>query len=94
MQMLREARRSLNLLGFNQKLEPFNLIVLCICVFIFLCVSSQWIFLFFEADSAHEYMESIYIVCIPFLNYIPPDYYLRLAWIFTSFAIKSVQFEN
>lgn len=64
MQILQEVQRSLSSIGFNQKLEPFNRRIVSILVTVLPGFISVWVFLIHEADSAQEYMESIYIAVV------------------------------
>lgn len=60
MKFLRVVRKRFGLIGFSPKLELLNHMTLSILVVSFLGIGSQWIFLFYEANSSQEYMESTY----------------------------------
>lgn len=62
MQVLQEVQKSFNWMGFNPKLEPFNRRILRILTIVFPAVVLQWMFLMLEANSAQEYLESIYMI--------------------------------
>lgn len=61
MKTLQVVRKLSNSMGFSSKLEPFNQLTLTILVVAASGISSQWIFLFHEADNSQQYMESIYV---------------------------------
>lgn len=61
MKTLQVVRNLFDSMGLSSKLEPFNKLTLTILVVAALGISSQWIFLFHEADNSQEYMESIYV---------------------------------
>lgn len=62
MKILQEVQNNLISMGMNPELERFNRRILNILAINFPGVVSLWIFLFHEANSAEEYLESIYIV--------------------------------
>lgn len=72
MLILQEVQKSFDSIGFNPKLEPLNHKILGILCIVVPAVLSLWIFLVHEANSAHEYMDSIYVIstsCGIFLSF-------------------------
>lgn len=57
MQMYQAVQKSFHSIGLSPKLEAFNHVAIT-----FLIIISEWIFLVYEADSAEEYMASIYAI--------------------------------
>lgn len=62
MQMYQAVQKSFHSIGLSPKLEAFNQRALCFVAITFLIIISEWIFLVYEADSAEEYMASIYAI--------------------------------
>lgn len=60
MKFLRVVRKRFGLIGFSPKLKLLNHMTLSILGVGFFGVGLQWIFLFYEANSSQEYMESTY----------------------------------
>lgn len=62
MKIFQVVQKNFDLVGINSERKPFNRITSNTLVIVLLGVSSQWIFLFCEANSSQELMESIYVV--------------------------------
>lgn len=62
MRVLQEVLKSYDSIGIDPKLEPFNRKVLRYLAVYFLGMTLLLIYLFHEADTSREYMESIYVV--------------------------------
>lgn len=62
MKIYQEVQKSFVWIGFDQKLEPFNRKISSILAITFTAVLLQWIFLIHVAETAQQYMESMYIV--------------------------------
>lgn len=62
--MYNEVQKGFRSIGFGPNLEPFNPRVLSILTTTFLGVVSLWMFLFYEADSAEQYMESVCVITV------------------------------
>lgn len=62
MQLYQAVQQSIDSIGISPKLKAFNQRALLILVMTTWCVILEWIFLNYEADSAEEYMKSIYTI--------------------------------
>lgn len=62
MKIFQEVQKSFNWMGFNPKLAPFNPRILSNFVMRFTSLIFLWIFLIYEAETAQEYMESMYVI--------------------------------
>lgn len=62
MKTLQEIRKSFCSLGFSPELHPFNHMVLRFLCMAFLTGLLLWIFFIHVADSAQEYLETIYLI--------------------------------
>lgn len=60
--MYNEVQKSFHSIGFGPNLKPFNHQILSIIAVLFLADMSLCMFLFYEADSAEQYLESVCVI--------------------------------
>lgn len=61
MKTVQEVQKNLSLIGLGPNQKSFNLVISRILVLSLLGVISLYMFLFLEADSAQDYMKSVFI---------------------------------